>query len=64
MKRPVLEVRSRRSPSLYGPFTWFYAKKDGSPFLMTETTTWWDVNGFMLQTKRHRITVEFKRRGR
>jgi hypothetical protein len=63
-KRPVLHVRRRTSPyTLYGPFTWFRAKKDGSPFLKEEKTTWRDVNGFLLQTKRYRVIFEFKRRG-
>lgn len=60
-KYPFVEITKRR-PSIYGPFTVFRVKKNGCPFLTTEKSTWWDINGFMILTKKRRITVIFKRR--
>lgn len=60
-KYPILEIKKRRA-LIYGPFTVFRAKSNGSPFLIDEKTTWRDVNGFMIQIKGYRITIMFKRR--
>lgn len=58
---PHIEVTHKR-PSIYGPFTVLRSKKDGRPFLKTEKTTLWDINGFLIQTKKRRILIVFKRK--
>jgi hypothetical protein len=63
-KRPVFQYKRRHHPwSIYGPFTVFRASKDGGPLLKENVRRFRDINGFMLQTKGHRLMVEFRRRG-
>lgn len=63
-KRPMIQVRRRHNPySIYGRFTIFRAAKDGGPLLREEKQRFRDINGFMIQTKRRRIMVEYRRRG-
>jgi len=64
MQMPRLEITRRRSPwSLYGPFTPFRAKKDGSPYLRDETNSWRGFNGFMIKTKNWKVVFIFRRHG-
>lgn len=58
---PFIEILPARKCTVYGKFTPFYAKKDGGLFLKEEKKTLWDINGFLLQTKKHRIILVFKR---
>jgi hypothetical protein len=58
---PLIEITPARKFSIFGGFTLFRAKKDGGLFLKGEKTSIWDINGFLLQTKKHRVMVVFKR---
>jgi hypothetical protein len=63
-RRPIIQYKRWDRPwTIYGPFTVFRARKDGSPLLKTEVRPLRDINGFMIQTKKRRIMVEFRRRG-
>ena len=62
MRLPKLTIEKRRSEySVYGFFTPFRAKKDGRPYLRNETKSWLGFNGFMIQTKKHKVMFIFRR---
>lgn len=60
-KRPTIEISPARRFTVYGRFTWFRATKSGMPVLKTASTRIRDINGFLLQTKKRRYSVVFRR---
>jgi hypothetical protein len=63
-RRPIFQYKRWDRPwTIYGPFTVFRASKTGGPLLKTEVRRFRDINGFMIQTKKRRVMVEFRRRG-
>jgi hypothetical protein len=63
-KRPIIRIQRWTRPwTIYGPFTIFRASKSGGPLLKENVRRFHDINGFMIQTRRYRIQVEFRRRG-
>ena len=63
-KRPMIRLERRHTRwSIYGPITVFRAAKGGGPLLKEDVRLFRDINGGMLQTKRYRLILEFRRRG-
>lgn len=61
MRLPTIDISPARRFSVYGHFRIGYAGKDGIPLSPRQRHTWWDINSFVVQAKKTRISIVFKR---
>jgi hypothetical protein len=57
---PVIEI-TRRPLRIGPPFEIWHRKKNGSLFLAEEKAHFWDIHGFMIRTRNHKISCIFRR---